>query len=97
MIFIVITSYEHGHQTEYNVINKKWVYSDTKEVISHKRPCMKCGCKSTKEGYDSCLGFIPNASSACCGHGVENPYVVLNNGEHFRFENIEELKKYFNL
>jgi hypothetical protein len=28
----------------------------------------------TSEGYDACLGFIPGVESACCGHGVEEPY-----------------------
>ena len=30
----------------------------------------------TKEGYDACLGHIDGAKSACCGHGVEEPYVL---------------------
>jgi hypothetical protein len=30
----------------------------------------------TKEGYDACLGYIEGAKSACCGHGVEEGYIV---------------------
>jgi hypothetical protein len=32
----------------------------------------------TKEGYDNCLGHIEGVASACCGHGVEIPYIVKN-------------------
>jgi hypothetical protein len=30
----------------------------------------------TKEGYDACLDHIDGVSSACCGHGVEEPYTI---------------------
>lgn len=32
----------------------------------------------TKEGYDACLGHIAGVKSACCGHGVEEPFVIPN-------------------
>lgn len=44
----------------------------------------------TKEGYDACLGYIKGAKSACCGHGIEEPYfreIVLGN-EDDKNENI---------
>lgn len=64
-------SYLRGHRIEY--LNGKWVYLDTKEPIERERPCIRCGKMPTKEGYDACLGFIPNVKSACCGHGVTKP------------------------
>jgi len=38
--------------------------------------CPVCGKQQTAEGYDACIGHIPGAISACCGHGAANPYVV---------------------
>ena len=30
----------------------------------------------TPEGHDACLGAIPGAAAACCGHGVQAPYIL---------------------
>lgn len=40
-------------------------------------PCVLCATRPTPEGYDPCLGFIPAARSACCGHGVEPGHITL--------------------
>lgn len=32
---------------------------------------------SMPQGPDACLGYLPNVSQACCGHGVVEPYVVI--------------------
>lgn len=70
----MITAYLRGHQISF--INNIWIYSDTKEPIeNNERRCSRCGHYPTKEGYDHCLGFIPGATHACCGHGVEKEYV----------------------
>ena len=64
-----------SHQRGWPIIwNGQWVYKDTHEPISVERPCHRCGQMPTPEGYDACIGHIPNVSSACCGHGVEAPY-----------------------
>ena len=47
--------------------------------MSNERPCIRGGKKPTKEGYDVCLGYIPNVTSACFGHGKEKPIMILNN------------------
>lgn len=53
-------------------------YADTGELaVDNQRPCPLCHKPPTPEGYDACLGFIPNCRSACCGHGVEYGYVVM--------------------
>lgn len=49
-----------------------------------ERPCVACGLPPTPEGYDACLGFVEGASSACCGHGVEEPYGVVENDREVR-------------
>lgn len=64
-----------GHDVSF--INNQWVYSDTLEPIeNNERPCKKCKCMPTPEGYDACLGYIENAIHACCGHGIDHGYVI---------------------
>jgi len=41
-----------------------------------ERPCVYCGMMATPDGPDPCLGRLPGVVSACCGHGVEEPYVL---------------------
>jgi len=67
------TSYSRGHKIYYK--NNRWYYCDNNEEYNDKRPCKKCGNFPTKEGYDSCIGYINGAKSACCGHGVEDKYI----------------------
>jgi len=51
-----------------------WRYEDGIKLDDDpNRPCLRCGRPPTSEGYDACLGFIPGADSACCGHGVSEP------------------------
>jgi len=54
----------------------QWVYEDTREHFDDSRPCKRCGRFPTMEGYDACLGYIPGIVSACCGHGVTEPYSI---------------------
>ena len=68
------TAYKRGHLIEYN--GKKWVYSDDKTSVDVERPCKRCGKMPTKDGYDRCLGYIHGVVSACCGHGVEQPFAI---------------------
>jgi len=56
----------------------KWVYADIGEDVFIVRPCKRCGQWPTKEGYDACLGHIPGAKSACCGHGVTKPFIMMS-------------------
>lgn len=87
-------SCSNGHQVEF--INDIWRYCDTKEPVDTTlKECKHCGKHPTKEGYDSCIGYLPNVSSACCGHSVEKPYVMLTTGEHLCFDTIEGMKEYF--
>lgn len=69
----MITSFSRGHEIYYN--KDFWRYVDTNKPIDNKRPCKKCLKPPTKEGYDVCLGYIENAISACCGHGMEEKYI----------------------
>lgn len=81
-----------GHSRGWDIYHdgSNWRYSDTDEVLDDSRPCKRCGRMPTKEGYDACLGYIKGAKSACCGHGIEEPYfreIVLGN-EDDKNENI---------
>ena len=76
----MVTSYKRGHLIRY--IGKQWVYADDGHPITEERPCIRCGRMPTPEGYDACLGYIPGAISACCGHGVESPYVIKGPDSH---------------
>jgi hypothetical protein len=69
----MVKSFERGHEIVYL---GQWVYADTKELINGKRVCKRCKCNPTLEGYDACLGHIDGIISACCGHGVEKPYII---------------------
>ena len=71
----MITSHYRGHKIYYD--GYIWRYCDNnKSIIEEERPCARCGKMPTKEGYDACLGHIEGATSACCGHGVEKPFVI---------------------
>lgn len=70
----MIKSYSRGWEIYFDGIN--WRYTDNNDILDPNRPCKRCGLKPTKEGYDACLGKIEGATSACCGHGVEKPYIL---------------------
>lgn len=72
---MIVTSYKRGHCIYWD--NNKWRYEDNNLPINYERPCKRCGQVPTKEGYDACLGYIEGASSACCGHGVQEGYIKL--------------------
>ena len=69
------TSYLRGHEIYYD--GEDWRYRDNDQIADDSRPCKTCGRFPTPEGCDACLGHIEGAISACCGHGVEDPYVLL--------------------
>lgn len=68
-------SYNRGHAVEY--VNGEWIYSDNQQKQDDSRPCARCKKPPTKESHDTCLGNIEGAISACCGHGVEDKYVIM--------------------
>lgn len=59
----------------------EWVYSDTKEPVGSgdTRPCPKCGKMRNPDGTDPCWGMLPGVVSACCGHGTEDPWIMVKN------------------
>lgn len=71
---ITATAFQRGHPIVY--LGHRWVYADDGSSISVERPCVRCGRMPTEEGYDACLGHLPNVRAACCGHGVEPGYAL---------------------
>lgn len=51
---------------------ERWVYADDGSPVDRKRPCARCGRMPTPEGYDACLGELPDVLNACCGHGFDD-------------------------
>ena len=72
----MIKSYSRGHEIYYD--GGCWRYSDTSEICDDSRPCKRCGKYPTKEGYDACAGYVEGAKAACCGHGAEEAYVMMD-------------------
>jgi len=89
---MTVTTYIRGHKVEF--LNGEWVYSDDKTPVSGKeRPCKKCGRMPSPEGYDACLGYIPGAESACCGHGIEDGYIIYKDGREEILPNERRIKE----
>lgn len=70
----MIKSHSRGWDIYFDGVN--WRYTDNNKIIDNLRPCKKCGQMPTKDGHDVCLGYIKGVISACCGHGVEKPYIL---------------------
>lgn len=64
-----------GWECYYN--GNKWLYVDNNQSINPGRACVRCGICPTSEGYDACMGYVPGAKSVCCGHGVEEPHIIM--------------------
>lgn len=68
----MVTGTSRGHKI---IHTDMWRYEDG-VPIDIERPCTRCGRMPTSEGYDACIGHIDGATSACCGHGLKEPYVI---------------------
>ena len=72
---VAVRSYQRGWPII--LVDGQWIYEDTGDPISIKRPCPCCKQMPTPEGFDACVGYVPKATSVCCGHGVEQPFTIL--------------------
>jgi len=87
-----MSEFLRGHKIE--EVNGDWCYSDDKTPARNYRDhCGHCGKSDTPEGHDGCLGTIPNAMNACCGHGSSYPYVQFYNGESVFYSEAERVQK----
>lgn len=71
----MVTGLSRGNPIKY--INGVWQYENGTPLDKEERPCPRCGKMPNKDGSDACLGHIKGATSACCGHGKENGYIVI--------------------
>ena len=69
-----------------------WKYTEDDSIFDDSKPCKRCGHVPNVDGSDFCIGHINTVTSACCGHGIEEPFVVFDSGERFRGE---EAKRFF--
>jgi hypothetical protein len=62
--------------------DRRWRWAESGRFMAdlthpaEDRDCAACGLPPTPEGYDPCIGHIPGAIAACCGHGLVEPYVL---------------------
>lgn len=73
-------SHSRGHPTVFDEARWLWLWADTGEPVDDLRPCARCGRPPTPEGHDACQGYIPGAESACCGHGVTEQHIAMEEG-----------------
>ena len=80
----MITSHIRGWPMYWDDKEEIWRYCDNDEAVDDTRECVRCGNPPTAEGYDDCLGFLEGAESACCGHGIEDGYIIVevSDGTH---------------
>lgn len=80
---MVVKGHHRGHTIFWDESTQNWYYADgTIEHANDRKKCAYCGMPPTKEGYDYCLGYIPGAKFACCGHGgKQKRYIVWEDEE----------------
>lgn len=74
-----MTATAHARGNKIYFDDKAWRYAEDNIPIAEEKPCIRCGKMPTSEGHDACLGHIEGAISACCGHGVGEPFIVYAN------------------
>ena len=72
----IMAAHSHSRGWPIRYIGETWRYEDTNKPDDDSRPCVRCGRMPTPEGYDACLGYVDGAIGACCGHGVDELYVM---------------------
>lgn len=86
---MVANGFIRGHKVYYDDKSGFWYYSDGKRVYDNDcRECVKCG-KPPIDDIDFCLYALHDCdfiNSACCGHGVEEGYIMLKDGRRFILE-----------
>ena len=72
----------------------EWVYADDLSLIfdeiAPRGKCLRCGRMPTEDGHDACITNLPGVINACCGHGVDEPYVMFKDKTVLRGEEAEK-------
>lgn len=82
-INMVTTDFQRGHKIYYNEYKKEWRYVHDDSPAKIEKRCIRCLKYPLKDGEDYCLGHMEGVKSACCGHGVEKGFIILNDGRRF--------------
>ncbi|KKN03224.1 hypothetical protein LCGC14_1109780 [marine sediment metagenome] len=70
------TGHLRGHQI-YCDDHDVWRYVDNNEpTVGAERPCGVCLVATGPSGHDPCIGEVPGAINACCGHGNDDEAYV---------------------
>lgn len=84
MVIVMIRTQHRGHKV---IFDNQWVYEDSGESIKgNDRECIRCGRMPTETGADACLAKLESCEhivAACCGHGVQKGYIMLDDGRIF--------------
>lgn len=81
----------YGNPIRFDEDAWRWVYIyDLTPSDYASRPCPKCGRMPTPEGYDGCLGYISGIGGACCGHRVQEAFIVFDDESQLRGTAAEE-------
>jgi len=83
-------SNSRGHDVIYDEVSEQWVYEDDLSSASYERPCIRCGKMPTADGHDACIANLPGVINACCGHGIDEPYVMFKDKTVLRGEKAEK-------
>ena len=90
-------AFNFGHevylaQDEYTITDSgsrfyaTWRYADNQlsyEEDNAIRKCPKCN-ELPKDWHDPCIANLPGVRAACCGHGVEEAYILFTDGTDIR-------------
>jgi len=86
-----------GHLTRFDEDGWQWVYVDDLSPVcdGYNRACARCGEYPSDKGHDACIANLPSeVLAACCGHGIEEPYVMfVGDSEIYGNEAVAYFKK----
>ena len=68
----------------------RYVNDDMVVDYNHPRACPRCGRTpdSIPNDFDPCIGCVDGLQAACCGHGIDDPYVFTKTGQRMSVEGV---------
>lgn len=69
----MLRGYVRGNPVTWD--GKRWRLADGRDAAACPLTCSECRAVHQPGEPDACLGLIPGAAGACCGHGVHVGYV----------------------
>ena len=90
MKIMAARSFNRGHEIYFDCNTMSWRYKHSHKYVkdTDDLKCPRCGKKAIDD-VDFCLYPLHECSfieSACCGHGVEQGYILLKDGRRFILE-----------